>query len=270
MFLSKILEAKRREVEERSARAPLGELERLVARAPGPRDFGAALRPAGLAVIAEIKRASPSRGPIRTDLDAPALARQYEAGGCAAISVLTDEPFFGARPDDLGSVRAAVSVPVLRKDFLLSEYQLWESRAMGADAVLLIVAALGEDELSALIRLSRELGMTPLVEVHTEEEARTALECGATVVGINNRDLVTFKVDLETTRRLRPLVPPGVTVVAESGIGGPHEAALVREWGADAVLAGEALVAAGDPARLIQAMSMVRMEPRRHEGTRNH
>jgi indole-3-glycerol phosphate synthase len=270
VFLSRILEAKRREVEDRSARRPLEELRRLAAGAPKPRDFAAALRRPGLSVLAEIKRASPSRGPIRPDLDPVALAREYEAGGCAAISVLTDRPFFGALPGDLESVRAAVAVPVLRKDFLISEYQLYEARAMGADAALLIVAALEREELSALIRLAADLGMCPLVEVHTEDEVRTALEAGATVVGINNRDLTTFKVDIETTRRRRPLIPPGVAVVAESGIGTPEDAALVAGWGVDAVLVGEALVASEDPASLVRAMSMAHTEPPRHQDTKNH
>jgi indole-3-glycerol phosphate synthase len=269
VFLSRILEAKRREVEERSARRPLEELRRLAAAAAAPRDFATALRRPGLGVIAEVKRASPSKGPIRPDLDPVALARAYELGGCAAISVLTDEPFFAAQADDLESVRAAVSVPVLRKDFLLSEYQLYEARAMGADAALLIVAALEPEELSALIGLAVALGMCPLVEVHTEGEVEAALEAGAKVVGINNRDLTTFKVDLETTRRLRPLVPPGVGVVAESGIATPEQAALVASWGVDAVLVGEALVASEDPAGLVRAMSAVRMEPRRREDTRS-
>jgi indole-3-glycerol phosphate synthase len=170
VFLSRILEAKRREVEERSARQSLAELRLLAADAPPPRDFAAALRRPGLGVIGEVKRTSPSRGPIRPDLDPVALAREYEAGGCAAVSVLTDAPFFGALQGDLESARAAVSVPVLRKDFLLSEYQLHEARAMGADAVLLIVAALEAEELSALIGLAGDLGICPLVEVHTEDE----------------------------------------------------------------------------------------------------
>lgn len=258
MYLEAILEHKQREVAERSAQLPLGALMRRAESAGPPRDFLSALRRPGLGVIAEVKRASPSRGPIRPDLDAPALAARYESGGCAALSVLTDQRHFGARPEDLQQVRAAVSVPVLRKDFILDQYQLWESRAMGADALLLIVAALDRRVLARLVELAGGLGMLPMVEVHTAEEVEIALDCGASVVGINNRDLRTFRVEIETTRRLRPLIPPEVAVVSESGIAGPREAGLVREWGADAVLVGEALVTSEDPAGLVRAMGECR------------
>lgn len=253
-FLSRILETKRRETEKRSAQRPLGELRRQAETAPAPRDFLGAVQQPGLGVIAEIKRASPSRGPLRPELDAPALAREYEAGGCAAISVLTDSGYFGALPGDLPSVRGAVSVPVLRKDFHLSEYQLWEARAEGADAVLVIVAAMDRSSLARLIELARELGMCPLVEVHTAEEVAVAIDCGASVVGINNRDLSSFRVDLETTRRLRPLIPSWIPVVAESGIRGPEDARRVRDWGVDAVLVGESLVCSEDPRGLVRLL----------------
>lgn len=206
-------------------------------------------------MIAEIKRASPSKGPIRPDLDAQALARGYETGGCSALSVLTDGPHFGALEGDLPAARAAVSIPVLRKDFLISEYQLWESRALGADAVLLIVAALERQTLRRLISLAVELGMCPLVEVHAEDEVEAAVEAGARVIGINNRDLRTFRVDLETTQRLRTMIPPEIAVISESGISGPSEAAVVRSWGVDAVLVGEALVRSADPAALIRSLT---------------
>lgn len=255
MFLERILESKRIEVAERAVQTSLETLKRRAAEAPDPRELVAALRRPGLGVIAEVKRASPSKGPLRPDLDAPALARLYEEGGCTAISVLTDGPHFGARPDDLPAVRGAVSVPVLRKDFLIADYQLWEARAMGADAVLLIVAALDLETLARFIGVAGGLGMTALVEVHTAEEVKVALECGARVVGINNRDLHSFRVDLEVTRRLRPLVPAGVAVVAESGISGPADAAALRELGVDAVLVGEALVTAEDPAAMVRAIS---------------
>lgn len=255
MFLERILESKRREVDEREALTPLGDLRRLAEQAPPTRDFLEAVRRPGLGVIAEVKRASPSRGSIRLDLDAPTAARRYEAGGCVALSVLTDGAYFGARPDDLHQVRAAVSVPVLRKDFLLCDYQIWESRAMGADAVLLIVAALEDAALARLIRLAGDLGMRALVEVHAPEEVERALVAGATVIGINNRDLRTFRVDLEVTRALRSMIPPGLPVVSESGIRGPEDAALVRRWGVDAVLVGEALVSSDDPARLVRAIA---------------
>lgn len=255
MFLSTILEAKRCEVAGRRERTPQARLERIAGGAEPARDFLEAIRRPGLGVIAEVKRASPSRGPIKPDLDAPSLARSYEAGGCVAVSVLTDGPHFGARPDDLQQVREAVSVPVLRKDFLIGEYQVWESRAMGADAVLLIVAALEAPTLATLIRLAGDLGMTPLVEVHNAEEVRVALAVGARLLGVNNRDLHSFKVDVETTGRLRPLIPPEAAVVSESGIAGPGEAALVRDWGVDAVLVGEALVLSPDPAAMVRSLA---------------
>lgn len=255
MFLDRILQDKKIEVAERSRRVALADLERLVAEAPPPRDFLGAIKGTGLAVIGEVKRGSPSRGPIRPDLDAASLAVQYQVGGCAAISVLTDAPHFLARPHDLERVRAATTVPVLRKDFLLDEYQIWESRAMGADAVLLIVAALQAGELAHLVRLAGELGMCPLVEVHSAEEVDIALDRGVRLVGVNNRDLRTFQVNLETTQRLIQQIPGNVAVVSESGIAGPREAALVRHWGADAILVGEALVSSADPAGLVRALS---------------
>jgi indole-3-glycerol phosphate synthase len=255
VFLDAILASKRTEVAERRQSHPLGVLEAIAEHANQPRNFLGAIRAPGLSVIAEIKRASPSKGPIRPDLDPPALAREYEAGGCSAISVLTDGLHFGAREGDLRAASGAVSVPVLRKDFLIDEYQLWESRAMGADAVLLIVAAMNRQNLRRLVTLSGELGMCPLVEVHAEAEVEGALDAGAQLIGINNRDLRTFRVDLETTRRLKPLIPPTVAVVSESGIAGARDAALVRSWGVDAVLVGEALVSSGNPANLIEALS---------------
>jgi len=255
MFLDRILEAKRREVDARRSHVPLETLKLRVAEAAEPRDLVSALRGDGLAIVAEVKRASPSKGPLRPDLDPVALARQYESGGCAAVSVLTDETNFAARPGDLPEVRGAVGVPVLRKDFVVADYQVWEARAMGADAVLLIVAALDPADLARLIDLAGQLGICPLVEVHTADEVRLALDAGARMIGINNRDLHSFRVDLEVTRRLRPLVPSGVLVVAESGISSAADAAAMRGLGVDAVLVGEALVTSEDPAALIRAMS---------------
>ncbi len=257
MFLERILQAKRGEVEIRQAEIPFQLLQSRADEAPKPRDFAAALGKPGLGVIGEVKRASPSKGPLRPDLDAAATAARYESGGCVAISVLTDGPHFAARPDDLPTVRRAVSVPVLRKDFLIADYQIWEARAMGADALLLIVAALDQSTLHDLVALTHHLGMEALVEVHNEEEVAIALECGARVVGINNRDLHSFRVDLDTTSRLRPLIPEGIVVIAESGIKGPDDAARVRALGIDAVLIGEALVTAKEPAALVQSISNV-------------
>lgn len=232
-------------------------LERAVAGAPAARNFAAALARPGLSVIAEIKRASPSRGPIRPELDAPALARSYEAGGCAAISVLTDAVHFGAREDDLQVVRGALSVPVLRKEFVVADYQLFESRAMGADAVLLIVAALGASALRRMIGIAAGLGLAALVEVHDEREVDTAIVCGASIIGINNRDLTTFQVDLSTTARLAQLIPAGILKVSESGISSPRSAAEMYAAGVDAVLVGEALVTSPDPERSVRALAGV-------------
>ncbi len=255
MFLDTILADKRREIDESRRVRSQAALEHEAATMGPCRDFQQAIRKPGLSVIAEIKRASPSRGPIRPDLDPQALARGYEAGGCAALSVLTDGPHFGALDGDLPTARAAVSTPVLRKDFLISEYQIWESRVLGADAVLLIVAAVERPMLRRLIGLAAELGMCPLVEVHAEAEVGAAVDAGARVIGINNRDLHSFRVDLETAHRLRPMIPPEIAVIGESGISSPSEAALVRSWGVDAVLIGEALVRSADPAGLIRVLS---------------
>lgn len=255
MFLSRILGAKKEEIARKTMGMPLVDLKRRAEAAPAPGDFLGAVQKPGLGVIAEIKRASPSKGDLCPNIDAPALAREYEAGGCVAISVLTDVRFFRARPEDLPSVRAAVSVPVLRKDFLLSDYQIWESRAMGADALLLIVAALEKQALADLVKLTSDLGMCPLVEIHSEREMATALDAGAPLIGINNRNLVDFSVDLDATRRLRPLVPTGIPVIAESGIRGADDAALVHAWGVNAILVGEALVSSSDPRELIKELT---------------
>ncbi len=224
------------------------------ATAPPPRDFAAALRAPGVRLIAEIKRASPSKGLIHPDLDAVALAREYEANGAAAISVLTDEHFFQGRLDDLRAVRRNVSIPVLRKDFVLDPYQVYQARAAGADAVLLIVAALDDGDLDALHRLIRRLEMSALVEVHDEAELERALKIGPRVIGVNNRNLHTFEVDLETTARLRPLVPADVVLVAESGVHTRADVARLAAIGADAMLVGEALVRAADVGQKIRQL----------------
>ncbi len=224
------------------------------ATAPPPRDFAAALRAPGVRLIAEIKRASPSKGVLRPDLDAVALAREYEANGAAAISVLTDEHFFQGRLDDLRAVRRNVSIPVLRKDFVLDPYQVYQARAAGADAVLLIVAALDDGDLDALHRLIRQLEMSALVEVHDEAELERALKIAPRVIGVNNRNLHTFEVDLETTARLRPLVPADVVLVAESGVHTRADVARLAAIGADAMLVGEALVRATDVGQKIRQL----------------
>lgn len=198
-------------------------------------------------MIAEVKRASPSRGPL-ADIDDPAsLAREYEAGGASVISVLTEQRRFGGSLADLDAVRAAVDVPVLRKDFVVSSYQLWETRAHGADLVLLIVAALEQNALVSLVERASTIGLTPLVEVHTESEVTRALDAGATVIGVNARDLTTLEVDRSTFARLAGLIPDGVVTIAESGVRGPHDVLDYARAGADAVLVGESLVTGRDP-----------------------
>jgi len=215
---------------------------------PAARDFaGALVQGEPPAVIAEIKRASPSRGVmVGPDFDPAAVAREYERGGAAAVSVLTDQRYFHGDEATLEAVRAAVGLPVLRKDFILDAWQVYESRAMCADALLLIVRALEQETLRDLLALTAELGMAALVEVHDERELDRSLDAGATVVGINNRNLDTFTVDLATTERLAPMVPEGHIVVSESGISSRAHVERVCDAGARAILVGESLVTSGD------------------------
>jgi indole-3-glycerol phosphate synthase len=225
------------------------EVERLAAAAPPALDAEAALRRPGLSLIAEVKRSSPSKGALAEISDPAALAADYEAGGATAVSVLTERRRFGGSLDDLDAVRKAVRIPLLRKDFIVEDYQVHEARAHGADLVLLIVAALPQTDLVRMQALVRHLGMTALVEVHDEQEAGRALEAGATVVGVNARNLKTLDVDPGTFSRLAPLLPDDVVKVAESGVAGPADAARYAAEGADAVLVGEALVTGGEPRR---------------------
>jgi indole-3-glycerol phosphate synthase len=245
--LDEIIAGVRADLATRQAAVPLDEVRRLAEQAPGPLDAEAPLRRTGLSLIAEVKRASPSRGSLAAIDDPAALAAAYEAGGATAVSVLTEQRRFGGSLADLDAVRAAVRIPVLRKDFMVADYQVWEARAHGADIILLIVAALEQERLVALQELARSLGMTALVEVHDEEEARRAVEAGASVIGVNARNLKTLDVDPETFARLVPLLPDTCVRVAESGVRGPQDAAAYAAQGADAVLVGEALVVGGDP-----------------------
>ncbi len=221
-------------------------------------DLAAALRQPGVRLIAEVKRASPSRGLLRPDLNPGLLAQTYARHGAAAISVLTDQSFFQGSLEDLMAVkRTNRGLPVLRKDFILEPYQVYEGRAWGADALLLIAAALdgGTDrQLADLLDLTRELGMEALVEVHSEEELERVLPLGPGIVGINNRDLRTFRVDLETTLRLRARIPPNVVVVSESGVREPADVRRLAEAGVDAVLVGETLVTAHDVGATVQGL----------------
>ncbi|MBU2549877.1 MAG: indole-3-glycerol phosphate synthase TrpC [Proteobacteria bacterium] len=246
--LDRILAQKRVEVDGLRSGTDPAELRDRALNAPPSRDFLSALNTLDrVPVIAEIKKASPSAGRLAGDVDVALWARRYRNGGAAALSVLTDGPFFGGCLADLDAARSASGLPVLRKDFIIDPLQLYESRAAGADAVLLIVAAIGRAELENLFALTLELNMTPLIEVHQEAEMEAALALDPPLVGINSRDLKTLDVNLETALRLRPLVPPGITVVAESGVKSPADVARLRAGGLDAFLVGTTLMRARNP-----------------------
>jgi indole-3-glycerol phosphate synthase len=255
-IIDRIVEHKREELAAAQSALPLEELRSRAADAPSLRDFAGALRLPGVALIAEVKKASPSRGVLRQDFDHVALARQYAEAGAAAISVLTDEKHFQGTLAHLSDIRKALpdGPPLLRKDFLFDEYQLFEARAFGADAVLFIVAMLEQDLLIELLGEARTLGLAALVEVHDESEVERALEAGAVLIGVNNRDLRTFEVDLATTERLRRLIPPERMVIAESGIFTRDDIHRLEVRGVDAVLIGEALVTAPDPSAKIREL----------------
>lgn len=250
--LDAILARTRERVSGERARRPLGPSSPEVRDAPPVRRFASALaRPGAVNVIAEHKRRSPSRGAIREDLAPAEVARGYEAAGAAALSVLTDGPFFGGEMAHLVEARAAVALPVLRKDFVLDPWQIWEARAAGSDAVLLIVAALEEAVLRDLLAVAGEAGMAALVEVHDRAELDRALAAGAAIVGVNNRDLRTLAVSLETSLALAPLIPDDVVAVAESGIRSGVDVRRLRDAGFDAFLVGEHIMAAPDPGRAL-------------------
>lgn len=235
------------DLEVRRSRLPLADLMASVEALPAPLDPLPALRGPGLGVIAEVKRSSPSKGSLATIDDPASLAGAYAAGGASAISVLTEQRRFGGSLADLAAVRAAVPTPLLRKDFVVTDYQLWEGRAAGADLALLIVAALTDTQLRDYLVLAGRLGVTCLVETHTADEVRRALDAGATLIGVNNRDLKTLDVDLSHFEELAELVGGRAVKVAESGILGIEDAVRMRSAGADAVLVGELLVRHGDP-----------------------
>jgi len=245
--LDEILVGVREDVSTRQAEVPLERVKELAAAAPAPVDAYAALRAPGVGVIAEVKRASPSKGALAEIPDPAALAREYADGGARAVSVLTEGRWFGGSLEDFAAVRAAVGVPLLRKDFVVSSYQVHEARGYGADLVLLIVAALDQNTLSGLLDRVESLGMCALVEVHTEEEADRALKAGARVIGINARDLRTLEVDQSVFERIAPGLPSNVVKIAESGVRGPHDLIRYAAAGADAVLVGEGLVTHRSP-----------------------
>ena len=223
-----------------------------------PKDFAGALRRPGLAVIAEMKQRTPSMGVLTEDYRPNDLARAYSDGGAAAISVLTHMAGFGGRPEHVATARLATDLPILRKDFITDPYEIGEARAAGADAVLLIVAALPGDELRRLLAVVRSRSLSALVEVHTIDEARAAVDAGAPVIGVNHRDLHTFEVDLGLTEQLRPVIPDGVLLVSESGIRSVDDARRLREAGADAILVGEMLMRAADPVATLQGLASIR------------
>src|SRR5690606_12939094 len=256
--LQRILARKQEEVAERRERVSLFELKARAASAPPLRGFAAAVEAkiaAGLpAVIAEVKKASPSKGVIRADFDPAAIARSYETGGAACLSVLTDVDFFQGSDDYLGQARAACTLPVLRKDFVVDAYQLHEARALGADCVLLIAAALDDAQLSEFAFRAAELGMDVLVEVHDLDELERALPVPARLLGINNRNLRTFEVSLQNTLDLQQAVPADRVLVTESGILAPADVALMRGAGVHAFLVGEAFMRQSDPGAALRAL----------------
>jgi indole-3-glycerol phosphate synthase len=245
--LDEILEGVRADLTARQQSVPLARLKEVASQIASPRDALAALSGDDVAVIAEVKRASPSKGALAAIADPATLAMDYEAGGARVISVLTEPRRFGGSLEDLAAVREAVNVPLLRKDFVISSYQLWEARSRGADLVLLIVAALEQNALVSLVERAVSIGMVPLVEVHTEQELDRALDSGARVIGINARNLATLRVDRGVFGRLAPRIPDGIIKVAESGVRGPHDLLAYAAAGADAVLVGESLVTGKDP-----------------------
>jgi indole-3-glycerol phosphate synthase len=245
--LNEILEGVRTDLAARQRHTPLERLKEIAQQAASPRDALAALSGQDVAVIAEVKRASPSKGTMAAIDDPAALAGEYQAGGASVVSVLTEPRHFGGSLEDLAAVRERVTVPVLRKDFVVSSYQLWEARAHGADMVLLIVAVLEQNALVSLVERAVSIGLLPLVEVHTDAEVVRAVEAGARVVGVNARDLTTLEVHRGLFARLAPLIPSDVIKIAESGIRGPRDLFAYAAAGANAVLVGESLVTGKDP-----------------------
>jgi indole-3-glycerol phosphate synthase len=241
-MLKEFIANKRKEIKERKKSVLLSSLEERIAQMTMPFDLAQALSGDRIKLIAEVKRASPSGGVLRANLDPVALAKLYVQGGAAAISVLTDEKYFQGNLEHLSMLRKEVGLPLLRKDFIIDPYQVYESRAYGADALLLLMAVLSQGQLEELLSLSHSLGMKCLVEVHKEGEVERALRSGAKIIGINNRDLDTFTTDINTTRKLRPLIPPDRIVVSESGIKSRNDVEKLKAWGVNAILVGEALV----------------------------
>ena len=259
--LESIVDGVREDLAERERAVDLAEIKRLAGAAPPPRDAMAALREPGVGVIAEVKRSSPSKGALAEITEPAELASIYADGGARVISVLTEQRRFGGSLADLDAVRARVDTPLLRKDFIVTPYQVHEARAHGADVVLLIVAALEQPVLESLLDRIESLGMTPLVEVHTEEECDRALEAGAKLIGVNSRNLHTLEVNRSVFGEIAPGLPSGVLKVAESGVRGPGDLLTYAGWGADAVLVGEGLVTSGDPAAAVRGLVAAGFHP---------
>lgn len=265
--LEEILAGVRIDLEQRMANVSLDELKAMAARQAPALDPLPAFRSEGVSVIAEVKRHSPSKGALAAIKDPAGLAADYAAGGASAISVLTEERRFCGSLDDLRAVRKSVQIPVLRKDFITTSYELWEARACGADLVLLIVAALEQSALVSLIERARSIGLTPLVEVHNEEEVERALQADAELIGVNARDLKTLEVHRDTFMRLAPLMPESVVKVAESGVRGPSDVIEYGRFGADVVLVGETLVTGANPRSTVADLVAAGAHPAvRHPG----
>jgi len=245
--LDDILAGVSEDLQKRMEQTSLDDLKQQASRQHPALDPMPAFRGDGVSVIAEVKRSSPSKGQLATIKDPAALAADYAAGGAAAISVLTEERRFGGTLEDLRAVRSTVDIPILRKDFITTAYQLWEARAAGADMALLIVAALEQTALESLIERAGSIGLTPLVEVHDEDEVDRAVDAGATLIGVNARNLKTLEIDMRTFERLSPRMPDHVVKVAESGVRGPHDVIEYAKCGAHVVLVGETLVRDDDP-----------------------
>lgn len=254
MILNEIVAATKKLIAEQKTQTPIAEVKRASDDQTMPRDFTGALQGQTISLIAEVKRASPSKGVLCPDLDASSLARIYNKSGAAAISVLTEPEYFSGSFADLEAARREVDLPLLCKDFIVDRYQVYKARAHGADAVLLIVAILTQDELRVLLETAHSLGMAALVEVHSRNELLRALELSHGIIGINNRNLADFSVDLETTLSLRPLIPPNVVVVSESGIHTRDDVLRLQQAGVDAILVGEALVTSPNPAAKIDEL----------------
>jgi len=264
--LDDIVVGVREDVTRRMSQVPLDDLKTKVSNMPPPRDVVAILGGEDVCVIAEVKRRSPSKGDLAEIADPAALARDYEAGGAHCISVLTEERRFGGSLEDLVAVRAAVAIPVLRKDFIVTSYQLWEARAAGADMVLLIVAALDQEALVSLVERAYSLGLAVLVEVHDENEVERAVSAGARIIGVNARDLRTLEVDRGTFARIAPLIPADCIIIAESGIRDAHDLITYAEAGAHAVLVGESLVTGKDPQAAVHDLVAAGSHPGLRQG----